>query len=152
MQAQLEELADGKVRLNVEVPSHDVKHAVEHAATDLAGSVKIPGFRKGKVPLPVLIQRIGKERLLSEAIESHIGTWFWSAAADARVRPIEQPEYGYELPTTEDAPWAFTATFAVQPKPELSDWRELEVPAVRSRTPRSEEHTSELQSPDHLVC
>src|SRR6266571_6800168 len=108
VQTQVEELPENKVRLTVEVPSSDVQHAVEHAATDLAGSVKIPGFRKGKVPLPVLIQRIGKERLLTEAIESHIGSWFWSAAADARVRPIEQPEYGYELPRSEDAPWAFT--------------------------------------------
>ena len=60
MQAQVEELGDSKVRLTVEVPSADVKHAVEHAASDLAESAKIPGFRKGKVPLPVLVQRIGK--------------------------------------------------------------------------------------------
>ncbi len=148
MQAQLEELGDGKVRLTVDVPSHDVKHAVEHAASDLAGSVKIPGFRKGKVPLPVLIQRVGKERLLTEAIESHIGGWFWAAAADKRVRPVEQPEYGYELPESEDASWAFTATFAVQPKPELSDWHELEVPAPEPELPPElvEQALQELQS------
>ena len=53
MQAQLEELGDSKVRLTVEVSGHDVKHAVEHAAADLAGTVKIPGFRQGKVPRQV---------------------------------------------------------------------------------------------------
>ncbi len=134
MQAQVEELGDSKVRLTVEVPSADVKHAVEHAASDLADTVKIPGFRKGKVPLQVLLQRIGKNRLYAEAVESHIGGWFWNAAAQTRIRPVDQPEYGYELPEN-DAPWQFTATVAVQPKPDLPDWRTLEVPATEPEIP-----------------
>ena len=134
MQPQVEELGDSKVRLTVEVPSADVKHAVQHAATDLAGSVKIPGFRQGKVPLPVLIQRVGKERLYAEAVESHIGGWFWNAAAKTRIRPVEQPEYGYDLPQS-DADWQFTATVAVQEKPELPDWTTLEVPAADPEIP-----------------
>ena len=134
MQAQVEELGDSKVRLTVEVPSADVKHAVEHAASDLAGSVKIPGFRKGKVPLPVLVKRIGRDRLYAEAVESHIGGWFWNAAAQTRIRPVAQPEYGYELPDG-DAPWQFTATVAVQPKPDLPDWSTLEVPATEPEIP-----------------
>jgi trigger factor len=148
MQAQLEELGDTKVRLTVEVSSHDVKHAVEHAASDLAGSVKIPGFRKGRVPMPVLLSHVGKERLYAEAVESHIGGWFWGAAAQARVRPVEQPEYDYELPASEDEPWTFAATFAVQPKPELPDWRELEVPAAEPELPQElvDQALQELQS------
>jgi trigger factor len=134
MQAQVEELGDSKVRLTVEVPSADVKHAVEHAASDLAENVKIPGFRKGKVPMQVLVQRIGKDRLYAEAVESHIGGWFWNAAAQTRIRPVDQPEYGYELPKN-DAPWQFTATVAVQPKPDLPDWSTLEVPAVEPEIP-----------------
>jgi trigger factor len=134
MQPQVEELGDSKVRLTVEVPSADVKHAVQHAASDLAGSVKIPGFRQGKVPLPVLIQRVGKERLYAEAVESHIGGWFWNAAAKTRIRPVEQPEYGYDLPQS-DADWQFTATVAVQEKPELPDWTTLEVPAADPEIP-----------------
>src|SRR5438874_6080817 len=78
---QVQELPDNRVRLEVEVPSADVHHAVEHAASDLAASLKIPGFRKGKVPMPVLLARVGRERLFTEAVESHIGTWFWNAAA-----------------------------------------------------------------------
>jgi trigger factor len=135
MQAQVEELGDSKVRLTVEVPSADVKHAVEHTATDLAGSVKIPGFRKGKVPLQVLVQRIGRERLYAEAVESHIGGWFWNAAAQTRIRPVDQPEYGYELPDGDASTWQFTATVAVQPKPELPDWTTLEVPAAEPDVP-----------------
>jgi trigger factor len=135
VQTQVEELGGDRVRLKVEVPSHDVKHAVEHAASDLAQSLKIPGFRKGKVPMPVLLARVGKERLMSEAVESHIGGWFWNAAATTRVRPVTQPEYSYELPGSSDAPFAFTAEVGVQPKAEAADWTVLEVPAADAEVP-----------------
>jgi trigger factor len=127
VQTQVEELPENRVRLTVQVPSHDVQHAVEHAADDLAQSVKVPGFRKGKVPRQVLLQRVGRERLMTEAVESHIGGWFWNAAARNRLRPVEQPEYDFELPASADEDWEFTATVSVQAKPELPDWHELEV-------------------------
>src|SRR5581483_2195693 len=115
--------------------SHDVHHAVEHAAEDLAQSVKVPGFRKGKVPRQVLLQRVGRERLMTEAVESHIGGWFWNAAARNRVRPVEQPHYDFELPDSADEDWEFTATVAVQAKPELPDWKALEVGVAEVEVP-----------------
>jgi trigger factor len=132
---QVEELPDDKVRVTVDVPAHDMHHAVEHAASDLASSVKIPGFRPGKVPMPVLIKRIGKDRLLSEAVESHITNWFWSAIGNTKVRPVEQPQFEYDLPDSDDADWRFSATVAVQPKPEIPDWKELEVPYQEPEVP-----------------
>jgi trigger factor len=131
----VEELPENRVRLTVRVPSHDVHHAVEHAASDLAQTAKIPGFRKGKVPRQLLVQRIGKERLMAEAVESHIGGWFWNAAARNRVRPVAQPEYEFELPQTDDDDWEFTATVRVQEKPVLADWSTLEVGAVEPEVP-----------------
>ena len=135
VQTQVEELADNKVRLTVQVPRADVHHAVEHAANDLAGSAKIPGFRKGKVPMPVLLQRVGKERLYQEAIESHIGGWFWNAAARERLRPVAQPEYDFQLPASDKEDWQFSATVPVQEKPEVADWTELEVPYREPEVP-----------------
>jgi len=135
METQVEELPENKVRLTVQVPSHDVHHAVEHAASDLAATVKIPGFRKGKVPRQVLVQRVGRERLMTEAVESHIGGWFWNAAARSRVRPVEQPEYDFELPASDDEDWEFTATVSVQAKPELPDWKTLEVGYAEPEVP-----------------
>jgi trigger factor len=132
---QVEELPDNKVRLTVDVPSADVHHAVEHAASDLAASVKIPGFRKGKVPVPVLVNRIGKERLYAEAVESHISGWYGNAVAHSRIRPASRPELEYELPTTDDQDWRFTATVAVLPKPEVADWTQLEVGAPEVEVP-----------------
>jgi trigger factor len=135
MQATVEELPENRVKLTVQVPSHDVHHAVEHAADDLAQTAKIPGFRKGKVPRQLLVQRIGRERLMAEAIESHIGGWFWNAAARSRVRPVAQPEFDFQLPDSDEADWEFTATVRVQEKPELPDWSTLEVGAIEPEVP-----------------
>jgi trigger factor len=130
METLVEQLDGDRVRLTVEVPAHDVQHAVDHATHDLAERVKIPGFRPGKVPPQVLVSRVGKERLYSEAVESHISNWFWSAARRTRVRPTETPDFDYELPTSDAESWKFTAEFAVQSAPEPADWTALEVPKV----------------------
>jgi trigger factor len=140
MPPQVEELPDNKVRLTVDVPRADVHHAVEHAASDLAAAVKIPGFRKGKVPMPVLVNRIGKERLYAEAVESHISSWYGSAVARTGIRPADRPELDYELPTTADQDWQFTATVAVLPKPAVADWAQLEV------------GVPEVEAPEDLVA
>jgi trigger factor len=86
--------------------------------------------------MPVLLSRVGKERLMTEAVDSHIGGWFWNAAARTRVRPVSQPQYDYELPAADDDDWRFTAEFDVQPKPELPDWTQLEVGRPEAEVPQ----------------
>jgi trigger factor len=130
MEAQLERLEGDRVRLTVEVPAAEVHHAVEHATSDLAERVRVPGFRPGKVPRQVLVQRIGRDRVYSEAVESHIGSWFWSAARTNRLRPKEPPAYDYELPGGDGEAWSFTAEFANQGAVEPADWTTLEVPRL----------------------
>ncbi|MGZ8687215.1 MAG: trigger factor, partial [Gaiellaceae bacterium] len=133
---QVEQLGDNRVRVTVDVSSHELEHAVAHATNDLAESVKIPGFRKGKVPTPVLVSRIGRERIWAEAVDSHIGGWFWSTAARSRLRPVSAPEFDFELPTSDSEPWSFTATVEVQPTPEIVDWTQLEVPRAEAEIPQ----------------
>ena len=75
----------------------------------------------------MLISRLGKERIYAEAIESHIGGWFWNAALRERLRPVTGPEYDYELPETTTTTGRFSAEVEVQAPPELPDWTQLEV-------------------------
>jgi trigger factor len=133
MGGQVEQLGDNRVRLTVDVSPHELEHAVEHATSDLAESIKIPGFRKGKVPMPG--HPIGKERIWVEAVESHISGWFWSTAARTRLRPVAAPEFDFELPTSEGEQWSFTAIVEVQPTPEIVDWTQLEVLPRRGGDP-----------------
>ena len=136
MPTAVENLGENRVRLTVDVSPDQVKHAVEHAMSDLSESVKIPGFRKGRIPTQVLVSRIGKERIYAEAVDSHIGGWFWNAASRSRVRPVADPQYEFELPGTADEGWSFVATVEVQALPELVDWTELEVPRAEVEIPQ----------------
>ncbi len=151
MATQIEQLAEDKVKLTVDVPAGDVHHAVEHAAADLAASVRIPGFRRGKVPMPILVQRVGRDRIYTEAVESHISGWFWNAATRARLNPSAHPEYEYDLPTSDREGWSFSATVAVHPKPEPADWTQLEVPKQEATVPE-EAVEAELEALQHSVA
>ena len=84
----------------------------------------------------MLVSRLGKERIYSEAVDSHIGGWFWSAAARNRVRPIADPQYEFELPSTAEEPWTFAATVEIQPIPEIVDWTTLEVARAEVEVPQ----------------
>ena len=52
------------------------------------------------------------------------------------LRPIAAPEYDFELPTTDQEPWSFSATIEVQPTPEIVDWTTLEVPRAEVEVPQ----------------
>jgi trigger factor len=129
------ELPENKVRLEVEVPEADVKHALDHAASDLAATARIPGFRKGKVPLRVIVSRLGRDAVWEEAVRSHLEGWFWSAAASSGIQPVGSPEVELGEAPGDGGPFRFTATVPVVPKPDLADWKELEVPAVEADVP-----------------
>ena len=131
----VEELPENRVRLEVEVPEADVRHALEHAANDLASSARIPGFRKGKAPIPLIVARVGREALWQEALRSHLDGWFWSAVATSGIRPVAAPEVELDDVPSDGGPFRFTATVAVMPKPDVPDWRGLEVPAAEVEVP-----------------
>jgi trigger factor len=136
VRTKVEELPESRVRLEVEVPEADVQHALEHAASDLAASLRIPGFRKGKAPIQVVAARVGREALWEEAVRSHLDGWFWNAAATSGVRPVANPEVDVgDGPPDEGESFRFTATVAVVPKPELADWTELEVGVPEAEVP-----------------
>jgi trigger factor len=136
VRTKVEELPESRVRLEVEVPEADVQHALEHAASDLAESLRIPGFRKGKAPVRVVAARVGREALWEEAVRSHLDGWFWNAAATSGVRPVANPEVDVgDGPPQEGETFRFTATVSVVPKPDLADWKELEVGVPEAEVP-----------------
>lgn len=135
MKTHVEELSGNRVRLDVEVPEADVRHALEHAASDLAATAKVPGFRKGKVPVPLIVARFGREAVWAEAVRSHLDGWFWSAAATSGVQPVSSPEVELGDDPADDGGFRFSATVAVLPQPDVPDWTTLEVPAAEPDVP-----------------
>ena len=76
------ELPESRVRVEAEVPAAEVERRVEQAARRLGRELRVPGFRTGKAPAPVVIQRVGRDAVLDEAVRESIGAWY--TAGDRR--------------------------------------------------------------------
>ena len=135
VKTRVEELPESRVRLDVEVPEEDVAHAFEHAASDMAESLRVPGFRRGKAPVPVVIARVGREAVWQEALRGHLDSWFWSAAETSGIHPVASPEVEFEDLPDDGGTFKFSATVSVMPKPEVGDWTTLEVPFAEAEVP-----------------
>jgi trigger factor len=137
MKTQVSELADNRVRLDVEVPAGDVDHAFEHALSDLSQSVRVPGFRKGKAPRPLVMRQVGRETVIEEALRDHLSGWYSRAVAAAGIDPVDRPTIDWEDEPAEGAPFSFTAEVEVKPPPEVRSYKGLE--AVKPEAPAPDE-------------
>jgi trigger factor len=126
MKTLVSELADNRVRLDVEVPAGDVDHAFEHALSDLSQSVRVPGFRKGKAPKPLIMRQVGRDMVVEEALRDHLTGWYSRAVAEAGIDPIERPTIDWTDEPVEGAPFAFSAEVTVKPPPEVKGYKGLE--------------------------
>jgi trigger factor len=124
----LTELGDSRVRLQVEVPPGEVQGRLERKAAQLGRDLKLPGFRRGKVPPPLVIQRLGREVILEEAVRDTLSSWYSEAIADAGIVPVGDPQLDLgELPSQGNA-LEFSIEIGVLPKAALGAYRGLEVP------------------------
>jgi trigger factor len=122
------ELPESRVRVQAEVPAEEVERRVAQAARSLARNLRVPGFRAGKAPPPVVIQRVGREAVLDEAVRDSIGSWYAAAIDDAHIVPVGEPDLDLgELPA-QGQPLRFSIEIGVRPKATLGDYKQLEVP------------------------
>jgi trigger factor len=122
------ELADSRVRVQVQVAPEELEGSIERKAQQLASQLKLPGFRRGKVPVPLVIQRIGREAVLEEAVRDTLSRWYSDAIDTAGVVPVGDPQLALgELPPEGEA-LEFSIEIGVVPKAELAGYEDLEVP------------------------
>jgi trigger factor len=121
------ELPESRVRVDAEVPAAEVEKRLAQAARRLARDTRVPGFRKGKVPPPVFIRRVGREYVLDEAIRSSIGGWYADALGEAKIAPIGEPKLDLGDPPSEGQPLSFSFEIGVRPVARLGEYAGLEV-------------------------
>src|SRR3954449_12231226 len=93
------ELPASRVRVEVEVEPSAVDQALSKAAANLGRDLKIPGFRKGKVPPQVVLQRVGREAVLDEAVRQALPDWYEEAIGEAHIATVGEPSLDLqELP------------------------------------------------------
>jgi trigger factor len=122
----VEQLSPTRVKITIEVPFDDLKPSMDKAYREVAKSVNIPGFRKGKVPPMVIDQRFGRGAIIQEALNDALPRIYTAAVAENHLAPLAQPEV--EVTKLEDGERVeFVAEVDVRPDFELPDFSEIEV-------------------------
>jgi len=148
MQITVEETDKHVVRLTVEVPPEEFERDLDRAYRKVAGQVKIPGFRKGKVPKKIIDARVGREHVLEEFIKDSLPAYYVRALHEQELAPIADPEI--DLDRLEDGqPLRFTATVEVRPRLTLAaeQYRGLQVeaPSTEPRELEIDEYVDHLR-------
>ena len=102
LRVKINELADNKVAVDIEVPANRCKSSYEAALARMGSSIRLPGFRPGKVPKPVIIQQIGIARIKASALEKLIDQVWKEAIAQESIEPISEAQLKEELQSLVD--------------------------------------------------
>jgi len=151
------ELPESRVRVEAEVPAAEVEKRVAHAARGLARNLRVPGFRAGKAPPPVVIKRVGRDAVLDEAVRESIGGWYSAAIDAADIVPVGEPDLDLSALPGEGEPLRFSIEIGVRPPAKLGDYKALEVPrrdadvgdeAVAQEVEQLRERSAKLETVD----
>lgn len=136
MKTTVKELPNARAEVQVEVPAADVDKATSRAARALAKEMRMPGFRAGKAPASLVIQRIGFDSVLQEAIREALPEWYELALFDAGVSPIGDPDIAMvSTPEDEGQPLEFKFEVGVRPAATLGEYKGLEVGKEEKEVP-----------------
>ena len=121
------ELPESRVRVQVQVPPSEIEARVEHKARQLGREMRLPGFRRGKVPAPLVIQRVGREVVLEEAVRDTLGNWYVDAIGIAGISPVGDPQLDLSDLPQQGAALEFSIEIGVLPAATLGEYKGLEV-------------------------
>jgi trigger factor len=122
------ELPDSRVRVDVDVAPDDVDRGINRAARGLARDMRLPGFRKGKAPPSLVIQRVGRDAVLQQAVQDSLPEWYEQALLSSGVEPIGDPKIELtSVPEAEGDPLRFQFEVGVRPPAQLGEYKGLEV-------------------------
>jgi trigger factor len=149
------ELPESRVRVEAEVPADEVERSIQRAARALGRDLRMPGFRKGKVPPPVVIQRLGRESVADEAIRGTMGQWYVQAIDASGIHPIGDPQLDMGDLPAQGQPLTFTIEVGVRPTATLGTYKGVEVgrrepgdddEAVDAQLQELREHAARLET------
>jgi trigger factor len=120
MQTTVEETDKHTVKLTVEVPADRFGKDLDRTYHKVAQQVRIPGFRKGKVPRRIIDAQLGREAVLGEFLEDAVPEYYREALRDNELAPITDPDIELEQ-VEEGKDLVFTATVAIRPRLKLEE-------------------------------
>lgn len=136
MQTTVTELPNSRAQVEVEVPPKDVEKATSRVARAMAKEMRMPGFRAGKAPASLVIQRLGFGTVLQEAIRDSLPEWYERALLESGISPIGDPDIELvSAPEAEGEPLGFKFEVGVRPAAKLGEYKGLEVGRAEKEVP-----------------
>ena len=117
----VERLSPTRVKLNITVTPEELKPSITHAYEHIAQSVSIPGFRKGKVPPPIIDQRVGRGEVITHAVNEGLDKFYRDAAAEQNLKPLGRPSADIvKLPNEKDFSGDLEVVVEVDVRPDFA--------------------------------
>ncbi|QWC85894.1 trigger factor [Nocardioidaceae bacterium] len=126
MKSAVETLTPTRAKLTIEVPFSELQPSLDKAYKDIAKQINVPGFRRGKVPPPVIDRQVGRGAVLDQAINDALPGVYMRALQENEVEPLGQPEI--DISRLEDGELLeFTAELDIKPAVEVPDYSDMAV-------------------------
>ncbi|WP_312167872.1 trigger factor [Microbacterium sp.] len=147
----VEKLTPTRVKLSITVTPDDLKPSISHAYEHIAQDVQIPGFRKGKVPAPIIDQRIGRGAVIEHAVNEGLDKFFREATAEHKLRIVGRPAAEItQWPNEKDFSGDLLVDIEVDVRPEIEipayDGITLTVDAVEADDAALDEEIEKLRA------
>ena len=157
MKITQESLPKSQLGLRVEIPAEEVAKRHEMVFRKLMKTVRLPGFRQGKVPPHILRQYIGEATIRGAVVEELVETAMPKALEQVEARTLGEPQLREEMATLvqrfhPQQPFVFEMAVDVWPEVTLGDYQHLQIRAVRYETdPEQVERTLRQQQYRHAT-
>ncbi len=115
-----------EVVLTIEVPTEEAAQAIERALGRLAARTRLPGFRPGKAPLPLVERQLGWPAIRDEALDALLPGAYQAALQVSGLEPVDDPRFEI-LQLQKEQPFRFRATVSVKPEVDLGDYASIRV-------------------------
>lgn len=120
VQSTVEKLSATRVKIAITVSPDELKPSIDHAYKHIAQSVNIPGFRKGKVPPPIIDQRVGRGEVINHAVSEGLDKFFRDAVKENELRTLGRPSADVtEWPSEKDFSGDLKVEIEVDVRPEF---------------------------------
>ena len=127
MKTTVTELEGSRVRVEAEVSTDTIEAAINRSTRTLGKDLRMPGFRRGKVPAPVVLQRFGREVVLDEAVRSSLNGWYAEALRASAIHPVGDPELKLDDLPAAGQPLTFSFEIGVRPTAKLGEYKGVAV-------------------------
>ena len=123
---EIKKRKENEINLKIEVDKSKVNNKLEKVYNDLSYQVKIPGFRKGKIPRNILNLHLGKEYFYQKTAEILIPDSYIEAVKKVSIEPIDQPKINI-IQMEEDKTLIFEATIQVKPEFKVGSLEKIKI-------------------------